>query len=179
MFRRYPAIVVKRFGAVVVAGLVVVGLALAAGQKDTFNLNASLKARSETPKPAGVPAAAVGLFTGKAVEQGNDRTSLTWRLTFSKLSGRATGAHIHLGKPGKAGNVMVPLCGPCKNGQRGAASITHAQLKTIRAGGVYVNIHTVKNAAGEIRGQVKAVQGGSTSGTNPPPPPSPEPPPYP
>ena len=172
---------VKALGATVMAALALAGLALAAQQKDTFTLNASLKARSETPKPAGVPAGAVGLFTGKAVEQGNDRASLTWRLTFSKLSGRATGAHIHVGRPGKAGNVMLPLCGPCKNGQRGAANITHAQLKTIRAGGAYVNIHTVKNAAGEIRGQVKAVQAGSSSSTNPPPPPPPstDPSPYP
>ena len=172
----------KTFGAVVVTGLVFVGVALATQQKDTFNLTANLKARSETPKPAGVPAGAVGLFRGTATEvEGNDRARLTWRLTFSKLSGRADAAHVHIGRPGKAGNVMLPLCGPCKNGQRGAANITHAQLKTIRAGGAYVNIHTVKNTAGEIRGQVKAAAGGSTSGTTPPPPPSPspEPPPYP
>ena len=67
---------------------------------------------------------------------------------------------------------MLPLCGPCKNGQRGTAKITHAQLKTIRAGAAYVNIHTTKNAAGEIRGQVKV----SAASSNPAPPPSPTPP---
>jgi hypothetical protein len=159
------------------------GLGLAAGQKDAFNLTANLKARSEVPKPSGVPVAAVGAFKGKAVELENDRVRLTWRLTFSHLSGRAAAAHIHVGRRGKAGNVMVPLCGPCRSGQKGTASITHAQLRTIRAGRAYVNIHTAKNAAGEIRGQIKASEASQVVGNPPPPPqppaPPPPPPPYP
>jgi hypothetical protein len=154
------------------------GLGLAAGQKDAFNLTANLKARAEVPKPKGVPVGAVGAFKGKAVEQDNDRVALSWRLTFSRLSGRAVAAHIHVGKVGKAGNVMVPLCGPCRNGQKGTATITHAQLRTIRAGRAYVNIHTPKNPAGEIRGQVKASEAATVVG-DPPPPPSPQPPPPP
>ena len=53
---------------------------------------------------------------------------------------------------------MVALCGPCKSGKRGTATITHAQLRTIEAGRAYVNVHTKKNAAGEIRGQIKATR---------------------
>jgi len=143
------------------AVLVLAGLAAAVPQKDTFNLTANLRARFEVPKPAGVPAGAVGLLTGKAVEQENNKVRITWRLTFSKLSGRAAAAHIHVGKAGKAGGVMVALCGPCRNGQRGAANATHAQLRTIRNGGAYVNLHTAKNAAGEIRGQLKASKASS------------------
>ena len=170
---------VKTLSAAAVAALTLAGLALAVPQKDTFNLTANLKARFEVPKPKGVPAGAVGLFTGKAVEQENDQARLTWRLTFSKLSGRAAAAHIHIGRPGKAGGVMLALCGPCRNGQRGTAGITHAQLRTIRGGGAYVNVHTAKNAAGEIRGQVKASEAGSSSAPAPAPTPTPEPPPYP
>src|SRR3970282_1849600 len=110
------------------ATLVIAGLAIAVPQKDTFNLTANLKARFEVPKPVGVPARAVVLVTGTAVEQENDKARITWRLTFSKLSGRAAAAHIHVGKPGKAGGVMVALCGPCRNGRRGAANINHAPL---------------------------------------------------
>jgi len=143
------------------AALALAGLAAAVPQKDTFKLTANLKARFEVPKPAGVPAGAVGLLTGKAVEQENNKVRITWRLTFSKLSGRAAAAHIHVGKAGKAGGVMVALCGPCRNGQRGAANATHAQLRTIRNGGAYVNLHTAKNAAGEIRGQLKASKASS------------------
>jgi CHRD domain len=159
------------------AALVVAGFAIAA-PKDAYKLTANLKAGFEVPKPQGVPTGATGTFTGTAVEVENDRARLTWRLTFSKMSGKAAAAHIHAGKAGKAGRVLVPLCGPCRSGQRGTSSITHAQLRTIRAGATYVNVHTAKNAAGEIRGQVKATKT-SSSGEDPPPPTTPEPPPYP
>ena len=162
------------------AALVLVGFALASPQKDTFNLAANLKTRFEVPKPKGVPTGATGLFTGKVVELDNDRAKLTWRLTFSKLSGRAAAAHIHAGRAGTAGGVMIALCGPCRSGQRGAATISHAQLRTIRTGRTYVNLHTAKNKAGEIRGQIKASEAGPSSSSDPiPPPTTPEPPPYP
>lgn len=148
--------------AVPVLALAGFGLASAASSKDSFTLVAKLKASSEVPKPKGVRAGAAGLFTGKAVESSNDTAKLTWKLTFAKLSGRAVAAHIHVGRPGKPGGVLVPLCGPCRSGQRGSATITHAQLQSIRSGGTYVNVHTPKNAAGEIRGQLKA-SGGSAS----------------
>ena len=168
----------------VVAALAIVmtfaGLTLAAAQKDTFKLTSTLKASSEVPKPTGVRVGARGTFTGTTVELANDRARLTWKLTFARLTGPATAAHIHIGKPRKAGNVMVPLCGPCKNGKRGTATITHAQLNTIRAGRAYVNVHTKKNPAGEIRGQLKATEVASDdSPPAPPPPPGDEPPPYP
>jgi CHRD domain len=168
-------------GVALVAAGFTMAFALAAPQKDTFKLTANLKARFEVPKPKGVPAGATGAFTGTAVELANTRARVTWRLTFSKLSGRAMAAHIHTGRPGKAGAVMAALCGPCRSGQRGTAGISHAQLQTIRAGRAYVNVHTAKNAAGEIRGQVKASEGsgsgsdstGTTTTTTT------EPPPYP
>ena len=159
------------------AALAVAGLALAAPQEDTYTLTASLRARSEVPKPTGVPSGAVGLFTGKAVELQSDRARLTWRLTFRKLSGRAMAAHVHTGRPGKAGNVLVPLCGPCRSGRRGSVLITHAQLLAIRRGATYVNVHTRRNAAGEIRGQLKASKTGSSEDPPESPGPSPEPPP--
>lgn len=162
------------------AALVLAGLALAAPLRDAFSLTANLTARSEVPKPKGVPAGAAGLFTGKAVELDADKARVTWRLTFSKLSGRALSAHIHAGKAGKAGGVLAPLCGPCRSGQRGTVTITHAQLRTIRAGGAYVNIHTARNQAGELRGQLAATKTSSSSdGETTPPPTTPEPPVYP
>ncbi|MGQ0676601.1 MAG: CHRD domain-containing protein [Rhodospirillales bacterium] len=36
----------------------------------------------------------------------------------------------------------------------GSATLTDAQLKDLMAGMWYVNVHTQKNAPGEIRGQV-------------------------
>ena len=168
----------KPIAAAVGAALVVAALAGASPARDTYKLTAGLKARFEVPTPQGVPAGATGAFTGTAVELENDRARLTWRLTFSKLSGKATAAHIHAGKLGKAGRVLVALCGPCRSGQRGNTSMTDAQLGSIRAGRTYVNVHTAKNAPGEIRGQVKSTKTAS-SGDGPPPPTTPEPPPPP
>ena len=137
-------------------GIGLAGLAFAAPAKDTYRVTANLKPRSEVPRPKGVPAGATGLFTGTAVEIANDRARVTWRLTFSHLSGRALQAHIHAGRAGKSGNVLAALCSPCRSGQRGTATITHAQLRALRSGATYVNVHTKKNAAGEVRGQLKA-----------------------
>jgi CHRD domain-containing protein len=159
----------KPFLAIAVgAALFAAGLAFAAQQKDTYKVTANLKARFEVPKPQGVKVGATGFFTGRAVELANDRARLTWRLTFSKLTGRAIADHIHSGKVGKAGPVMVALCGPCSNGQRGTATISHRQLRAIELGRTYVNVHTVKNAGGEIRGQAKASEtaGGDDGGTS-------------
>ena len=164
------------------AALVLVGLAAGSPQADTYNLASRLSARAEVPKPTGVRAGAAGAFTGRAVVLANNRVRVTWRLTFTRLSGRAVAAHIHSGRMGKAGPVMAPLCGPCRSGQRGTASITQAQLRTIRRGLAYVNVHTRRNAGGEIRGQVAAKAGPPTTGPGPAPPPTdppPEPPPYP
>lgn len=141
-----------------VAGLALTGVAIASSQGETYKLNAVMKAGSEVPKPLGVPATATGRFTGKTVELANDKVRLTWKLTFTHLSGKALSAHIHLGRPGKAGGVLVPLCGPCKSGQSGKALITHAQEKKFEAGATYVNVHTSKNTAGEIRGQIKSTE---------------------
>jgi hypothetical protein len=36
----------------------------------------------------------------------------------------------------------------------GVARLTAAQVSTLASGKTYVNVHTAKNAAGEIRGQL-------------------------
>lgn len=145
----------KAIGAVALVALVFAGIALAAAQKDSYKVSSTLKARTEVPRPSGVPAGATGSFAGTAVELANDKARVTWKLTFSHLSGKAIAAHIHLGKPGKAGPVALALCGPCRSGQRGSGMLTHAQFAKLEAGGAYVNVHTAKNAGGEIRGQIK------------------------
>lgn len=168
--------------AALAAGLTLAGLTLAAGQATTWKLSSTLKASAEVPKPTDVPVGATGTFTGTAVVNASGGAKIAWQLKFSKLSGPAAAAHIHIGKAGRAGNVMKALCGPCKSGKKGLATVTKAQLATIKAGRAYINIHTATNAAGEIRGQVKAKLGPPTGGSPPPAPPPPppsDPPPYP
>ena len=121
-------------------------------EKPVTRFSSKLGARAEVPRATGVPAGAAGTFTLTLIDK--EKYSVTWKLTFSKLSGKAVAAHIHRGKPGKAGPVLVALCGPCKSGQTGKASVTEAAGNAIKSGGAYVNVHTAKNAGGEIRGQI-------------------------
>jgi hypothetical protein len=66
-------------------------------------------------------------------------------------------AHIHQGKARVSGNVLVPLCTPCKSGQHGTIRLEGDVADLIEhSGSTYVNVHTAKNPAGEIRGQLKS-----------------------
>jgi hypothetical protein len=114
-----------------------------------------LNAGQEVPKPKGARFA-TGRFTVTAVKSGSSAV-LTWRLTFSKLTGRAVAAHIHTGRRGVAGPVAVALCGPCLSGATGRATVNATVRAALEAGRTYVNVHTARNPAGEIRGQIPAV----------------------
>ena len=147
----------KKLTTLIAAGaavsLLVVAFATAAQRAETYKVGAALTAGVEVPKPKGA-AGARGAFTGTYVENARGAT-LKWKLTFSHLTGKAVAAHIHGGKAGVAGPVIVPLCGPCRNGQTGTVHITKATVAALEGHRAYVNVHTAKNAAGEIRGQVK------------------------
>ena len=116
-------------------------------------VSAALTAKAEVPAPKGA-AGAKGTFTGSYKENSKGAV-LSWKLSFSGLTGAASAAHIHMGKKGVAGAVLVPICGPCKSGATGKATISKAIVAALEGGKAYVNVHTAKNAGGEIRGQVK------------------------
>ena len=138
------------------AALVVVSLAAA---KESYKISAPLNVKQEVPKQVVKAPDARGSFSGTVVENGKSAT-LRFKLTYSHLSGKATAAHIHLGKRGVAGNVLVPLCaGNCRSGMTGKATFSSDVVDKIERGQTYVNVHTAKNPAGEIRGQVKVVAG--------------------
>lgn len=118
-------------------------------------LKTSLRATQERPKPKGNVRRARGSFTVSIMKQGTSGV-LVWRLTFSRLTGRAFAAHIHRGVRGKSGPVIVPLCAPCRSGAHGRATVDASVLQALESGRTYVNVHTKKNPAGEIRGQLPA-----------------------
>lgn len=120
----------------------------------TTRYRAALTARAEVPKPTGVKAGARGTFT-VPLTLSSGSYSIAWTLTFKNLTGRAQAAHIHMGKPGKAGPVLVSLCGPCRSGRKGKAKISKSVASAIKRGAAYVNVHTAKNSAGELRGQIR------------------------
>jgi hypothetical protein len=132
--------------AVLTASLTVTAIGLGAGSATT-KLAAKLNTAQEVPKPDADKG--TGRFTATLTGR-----SLRWKLTFKNLTGPASAAHIHLGKRGVAGAVAVPLCGPCTSGAHGKTRVTASLARTLKRGKAYVNVHTTKNAEGEIRGQI-------------------------
>ncbi|HEX5247237.1 MAG TPA: CHRD domain-containing protein [Gaiellaceae bacterium] len=132
-----------------VCALAVAALSLAATRSTVWT--AALSSGQEIPKQVVKDTAAHGQFKGTLTG-----STLKWKLTFAKLTGPATAAHIHMGAMGKPGNVVVPLCGPCKSGQTGTSTISAALKTAFKKHRLYVNVHTAKNPNGEIRGQLAA-----------------------
>jgi hypothetical protein len=138
------------FAASIVA---VAGAFVPAAAAGPVRLTARPTPAQEVPKQAIRNPKATGTFFA-TLEPAADGYRLAWRLTFAKLSGRATSAIIHLGKPGAHGAAMAVLCSPCASGARGSAYFSPPELVLARAGKLYVNIRTTRNPSGEIRGQI-------------------------
>lgn len=83
------------------------------------------------------------------------KKTLTYRVTYSHLSGPAKAAHFH--GPADAGanaGVAVPITGKLTSPIKGSVTLTDAQITDLEAGKYYVNVHTAAHPDGEIRGQV-------------------------
>lgn len=83
-----------------------------------------------------------------------DTNVLKYKITYSGLSGPATGAHFH--GPAAAGanaGVVLPFANAASPIE-GQATLTPAQAADLSTGKWYANIHTAANPAGEIRGQM-------------------------
>jgi hypothetical protein len=110
---------------------------------ETVQLKADLK---------GSTAAATGNAT---VTYDTASKQVTWRITYSGLSGIPTAAHFHgPAQPGANAGVAVPIPNVATSPLQGSATLTDAQAADLLAGRYYINIHTAANPAGEIRGQV-------------------------
>lgn len=105
-------------------------------------------------------------------------STISYRLTYSRLENPAAQAHIHFGDRDVAGGVIAFLCGgggkpacPATGGTV-TGTITAANIvgpndqgiepgsfaeavRAIRANHTYVNVHTSRFPAGEIRGEIR------------------------
>jgi hypothetical protein len=100
--------------------------------------------------------------------------TLQYRVSASGLTSPVTVAHIHLGQPGVAGPVIVPLSispGSGEGTAQGEGTIDASQikgknpdgspmtmndlLKAMSSGDTYVNVHTQNNKPGEVRGEIR------------------------
>jgi hypothetical protein len=81
---------------------------------------------------------------------------LTWKVSYSGLTGPATMGHFHgPADPGKNAPVEIAFA-KVDSPFEGSATLTDAQAADLAAGKLYINIHTAENKGGEIRGQVIA-----------------------
>lgn len=115
-----------------------------------IKFKAALNIGQEKPHPKGTKAGASGRFTATLTG-----TTLTWKLTWTHLSGPAVAAHIHMGAKRVNGGILVTLCPPsCTSPLTGTATVTQAVINDMKARKTYVNVHTARNPGGEIRGQI-------------------------
>jgi len=65
-------------------------------------------------------------------------------------------AHIHQGPKGQNGPVIIPLT---KNGDTYSVpdgkKLTDAQMQALKAGNLYVNVHSAQHKGGEVRAQLQ------------------------
>jgi hypothetical protein len=131
-----------------------------------------------------VPAAIFSPGTGTITLNLNQQAgTLDYKLSYSNPSTPVTQAHIHFGKEGVAGGVVVFLCSNLANppagtpacpetggtvsgtvGANGVVGIEaqnfpagdfHALVSALTSNTTYANVHTAKFPAGELRGDIR------------------------
>ena len=134
--------------------LIALSIVLAAGCKSMPDwmpgsgaIRVNLSGAEEVP-PLSVPGSGSGSF--RVADDG----TITGSVTTKDVQG--TMAHIHRGAKGTNGPVIIPLD---KKGDTysvpAGRKLTPEQMKDLKAGNLYVNVHTARNKGGEVRGQLQ------------------------
>jgi hypothetical protein len=79
---------------------------------------------------------------------------LVWRLSYSHLSGAATGAAIHIAPAGHSAAALTRICSPCLPTAHGSMVVTSDQAGQMTGNASYVDVSTAAHPDGEIRGQI-------------------------
>jgi Cu/Zn superoxide dismutase len=139
-----------------ILALTVVSLAIGvamAGAQSSKEWDATMKGSSESPKG---PSSASGTFK---VEFRNGQACYT--MSVKGLGAAPVAAHIHKGKAGVNGPIVVDLKpafkGTSPRVSKKCVTASASVVSAIRKNpsGYYANVHTSKNPAGAARGQLK------------------------
>ena len=135
----------KTFFATLVLGTAVV----LAGPAFADKYKAALDAKSEVPPNTSTASGTADIDYDAASKK------LSWKITYSGLTGPATAAHFHgPAETGKNAGVEVAIPNAGSSPVEGSATLTDAQAADLTSGKLYINFHTAANPGGEIRGQV-------------------------
>lgn len=136
------------YAAIAFAATVAVSVTLA-GPAFADKYKATLDAKSEVPPNASTATGTADIDYDPATKK------LSWKVTYSGLTGPATAAHFHgPAEAGKNAGVAVAIPNATSSPAEGSATLTDAQAADFTSGKYYVNVHTQANPGGEIRGQV-------------------------
>jgi hypothetical protein len=117
--------------------------------------SATLTGLQETP-PNTSPGTGTGLVLLNDVAD-----TITVDLSWANLTTPATDAHIHTAPPGVPGPITFPLSSVpfaiTGSIPEQVFPITPAQILTLEAGNMYLNVHTTMFPDGEIRGQLAQI----------------------
>jgi len=120
-----------------------------AGPAFADKYKAALDAKSEVPPNASTASGTADIDYDAASKK------LSWKITYSGLTGPATAAHFHgPADAGKNAGVEVAIPNAGSSPVEGSATLTEAQAGDLTSGKLYINFHTAANPGGEIRGQV-------------------------
>lgn len=146
----------KPFIALAVVALAVASVpTLASAQHASMTMKYTIKLNGKFEKPAKGDLKG----SGKAViklDSGKRTVCFSIRVKSIKLPAEA--AHIHAGKAGVSGNVLITLAPPKKNGKV-SGCVSHVNSNLIKAmekhpASYYVNVHTSDYPLGAVRGQL-------------------------
>lgn len=123
-----------------------------AGPAFADKMKATLNGASEVPATTSAGKGTADIDYNAATKK------MSWKLTYSGLTGPATAAHFHgPAEAGKNAGVAIWISEkgkPFDSPFKGSATLTDAQASDLMAGLWYVNIHTAANPGGELRGQL-------------------------
>ncbi len=141
----------RRFLVVAVAALVVPVLGLAANEAMSPVVSAKLKGSNEAPAkgdPDGTGFVVVTFNAGKG--------TACWKFKGVARIGAPTAAHIHKGRKGAAGPVVIPFGATYR--AKGCQTVATSLIEAIETNPnrYYVNIHNAKYPGGALRGQLVA-----------------------